>query len=298
MAQNPWAVESIQDFYFLKCPECDFDTKIENSFETHATENHPLSLALFGKKNIVKDFDTVDIKEEPLSHLDMQNSYDDQKFSTNNQFSQLSPITEDNFMLVVPEVKREPTDKSYMNSTELSDLESGINNTQHSDIVAPSEIQEPKTKPVIPSAPNTDGFSKLAEEIRLKTENMKLKLEVSKLQREKNIEANKVTKVKKESEKQIVKQKVKEGEMLKALNEMTKSRDSARKANDNNRARVSNLKKKVKRLESEKYTKKLKKEGVKEMLEKTKFTPGQAKNIMNPDKKIHYSKQDVVQVII
>ena len=54
--------------------------------------------------------------------------------------------------------------------------------------------------PTISSDANTDGFSKLAEEIRLKSENMRLKLEVSKLQRDKNIEANKFSKVKKESE--------------------------------------------------------------------------------------------------
>ena len=141
MAQNPWKVESIQAFYFLKCPECDFDTKEENSFETHATENHPLSLALFSKKSVDEDFDRIDIKEEPLSHFDTQNCYDDQKSSTHTLFSQLSPITEDNFMLVVPEVKREPTDKSCMNP-ELSDLESGINGIEHFDIAVPSEIQE------------------------------------------------------------------------------------------------------------------------------------------------------------
>ena len=159
---------------------------------------------------------------------------------------------------------------------------------------AETAIQEPKTMPTISSDANTDGFSKLAEEIRLKSENMRLKLEVSKLQRDKNIEANKVTKVKIESKKQ----KVKEGELLKALNEMTKSRDSARKANDNNRARVSKIKKKVKRLESEKYTNGLKKEGAKEMLKKTKFTPGQVKSILNPNKKIQYSKEDVVQALV
>ena len=50
MDQNLWAVESIRAFYILKCPECDFDTKEENSFETHATKNHPQSFALFVNK--------------------------------------------------------------------------------------------------------------------------------------------------------------------------------------------------------------------------------------------------------
>ena len=50
MDQNSWAVESIQAFYILKCPECDFDTKEENTFENHATENHLLSYIFFDKK--------------------------------------------------------------------------------------------------------------------------------------------------------------------------------------------------------------------------------------------------------
>jgi uncharacterized C2H2 Zn-finger protein len=52
MTSNPWQVESIQAFYCLKCPECDFDSKEENLFESHATANHPLSLALFDKEHI------------------------------------------------------------------------------------------------------------------------------------------------------------------------------------------------------------------------------------------------------
>ena len=44
MNKNPWEVESIMAFYFLKCPECEFDTQKETDFEEHAKENHPLSL--------------------------------------------------------------------------------------------------------------------------------------------------------------------------------------------------------------------------------------------------------------
>ena len=103
MAHNPWKVESIKAFYFLKCPECDFDTKEENSFENHATENHPLSFVLFDKKYVESDFNTIDIKEEPLSHSDTQIRYDDQKSSIHNQFSPLSSVTENNSMLDLPE---------------------------------------------------------------------------------------------------------------------------------------------------------------------------------------------------
>ena len=47
---NPWSVDSIQDFYVIKCPECEFNAGIneENSFQNHAIENHPMSFAFFG----------------------------------------------------------------------------------------------------------------------------------------------------------------------------------------------------------------------------------------------------------
>ena len=47
---NPWHVDSIQSFWFLRCPECPFDTKEEYIFQDHAIENHPASFSLFGKK--------------------------------------------------------------------------------------------------------------------------------------------------------------------------------------------------------------------------------------------------------
>ena len=46
---NPWHVDSIQSFWFLRCPECPFDTKEEYIFQDHAIENHPASFSLFGK---------------------------------------------------------------------------------------------------------------------------------------------------------------------------------------------------------------------------------------------------------
>ena len=40
MYKNPWAVDSIKDFWFLICPECDFKAKEENCFLHHANEEH------------------------------------------------------------------------------------------------------------------------------------------------------------------------------------------------------------------------------------------------------------------
>ena len=128
MAQNPWAVDSIKAFYFLKCPECDFDTKEENSFETHATKNHPLSLVLFGKKSINEDFDSIYIKEEPLSHSDTIICDDAQISYVDNKIFLKSSVTGDNFKkLDVPELKKEPIDELHVHD-EIMDEQSDINN--------------------------------------------------------------------------------------------------------------------------------------------------------------------------
>ena len=73
MTHNPWKVDSLQAFSCLKCPECLFFTKEENTFANHAITNHPLSKILFGynvkkvhklmleesKKNAVVNFEIV-----------------------------------------------------------------------------------------------------------------------------------------------------------------------------------------------------------------------------------------------
>ena len=124
MDQNPWAVQSLQSFYFLKCPECDFDTKEENSFENHATENHPLSFVLFDKKYVPEDFDTIDIKEESLSHFDTRISHDYKKSFTPDQLSPLSYSIEDNSMLDVLDLKKELTDVDNKNDNNNVEMKS------------------------------------------------------------------------------------------------------------------------------------------------------------------------------
>ena len=139
MAQNPWAVESIQAFYFLKCPECEFDTKEENSFENHATENHPLSFVLFDKKYVPEDFDTICIKEEPLSHFDTQINHDYKKSFMPNQLSLLSYSIDDNTMLDVPDLKKELTD---VDQNELQENKNDYNNSEMNSYFADDSIIE------------------------------------------------------------------------------------------------------------------------------------------------------------
>ena len=67
MSDNPWLVESIHDFSYFKCPECVFDTKEEETFEDHATENHPLSFGLFGEKYEDSTTESIIIKGQLIS---------------------------------------------------------------------------------------------------------------------------------------------------------------------------------------------------------------------------------------
>ena len=74
-SDNPWHVDSIQTFWFLKCPECNFDSKKEGIFQDHAIENHPKSWELFSKtlnvyKNVVESEILTQIKtEESEEHI-------------------------------------------------------------------------------------------------------------------------------------------------------------------------------------------------------------------------------------
>ncbi len=60
MDGNPWQVASLQDFLYLKCPECTFDTQEDLSFQDHALQNHPQSETFFCKIDIVKPADDLE----------------------------------------------------------------------------------------------------------------------------------------------------------------------------------------------------------------------------------------------
>ena len=74
---NPWQVDSIQAFLYLKCPECVFDTKEEKNFINHALDNHSLAFVLFGKNEVDPDalIDTVQAfdKKDTENYLQEEN---------------------------------------------------------------------------------------------------------------------------------------------------------------------------------------------------------------------------------
>jgi len=66
MDGNPWQVDSLQDFLYLKCPECTYDTQEDLSFQDHALQNHPLSSVFFDKSFVKEEDYSYDYKD-PLT---------------------------------------------------------------------------------------------------------------------------------------------------------------------------------------------------------------------------------------
>ena len=95
IAFNPWQVESLKEFAYLKCPECPFDCKEDALFKDHALENHPMSAVLFGERSNYEDFkvkeelpDTSLIDEKDLDYYDFENIKSEEKESLINSHSQ------------------------------------------------------------------------------------------------------------------------------------------------------------------------------------------------------------------
>ena len=103
MAENPWQVESVHSFLYLKCPECVFDTKYENEdiFEHHALENHPWSNVLFSD---MININPTAIENQILNSIKVENHDNfeelNQSYSSNiaheNSFSQPMSELKDN----------------------------------------------------------------------------------------------------------------------------------------------------------------------------------------------------------
>lgn len=98
---NPWAVENVNAFYFLNCPECVYKSKEVESFEVHALQNHPQSFVLFknikSEENEFKDsenefkdsetdlkdseneFEKTEIKEDEIETVKVETILDEEK---------------------------------------------------------------------------------------------------------------------------------------------------------------------------------------------------------------------------
>ena len=87
---NPWQVASLQDFSYLKCPECVFETQDEEKFEDHALQNHKLSFVFFGETFVREE--NLNSEENDKDSLIINGKIKDQSCMTSSGFSSLSPI--------------------------------------------------------------------------------------------------------------------------------------------------------------------------------------------------------------
>ena len=86
---NPWLVESVNSFLYLKCPECVFDTEYVNEeiFQYHALENHPWSNVLFDNMEKV---DPNAIENQILNSIKKEN-YDEYEAYDYRYNSEIAP---------------------------------------------------------------------------------------------------------------------------------------------------------------------------------------------------------------
>ena len=109
MDTNPWQVDSIQEFYFLKCPECSFDTREEKYFHEHALQNHPLSIVFFGTKS--EELFEANI-EIPVNHFSVKSdSVDNELFEANVE------IPDNHFPVTSENVANENSTPSHLGGT-------------------------------------------------------------------------------------------------------------------------------------------------------------------------------------
>jgi hypothetical protein len=125
--KNPWNVDSVQAFSFLKCPECTFDAKEEDIFQFHAVENHPLSYVFFGK---------VFKEEEVKNHGENLASTDENSISENKD--------------LIEDVEEEFTIKEDLYEEKSRSEDENL----HSDYELPNSEEESGEEVIIPGSGN------------------------------------------------------------------------------------------------------------------------------------------------
>ena len=144
MANNPWQVDSIHSFSIFKCPECIFDSKEEDNFQDHATENHPLSFMLFGKTSQLKDSTDSLLKEEPKVEIIERGDFacpsDNNYENYEDGFSEVKSKLSDDNDTVLEEIEQNRCFEQ--NAYQKGDKADSMTAKLAVDIAAPSEIHE------------------------------------------------------------------------------------------------------------------------------------------------------------
>jgi uncharacterized C2H2 Zn-finger protein len=140
MSINPWQVDNIDAFYFLKCPECDFVHKEESDFQNHAVENHPLSVVFFGDS---------DIKMEEITIIDDSNEENESNNRVNGEFLGTKNNSEDSEIEIYLQLDSINDQRNLNNIChETNDFQDSVL-SQASETEISEGLDEPKTIPLL-----------------------------------------------------------------------------------------------------------------------------------------------------
>ena len=126
MDGNPWQVASLQDFLYLKCPECTFETQEDLSFQDHAIENHPLSFVFFGQ---------TFVKEENFEINERYSEDYKDPLITNGEAKDHSNITSSEILSSLPIVPKLSNIKEDLIDIKSEFREAVIEEANYSDLV-------------------------------------------------------------------------------------------------------------------------------------------------------------------
>ena len=149
MSINPWVVDNIQAFYFLKCPECNFINKEESTFQDHAVENHPLSSAFYGEsdKTIEKIGIFDDCNEENESN-DAFNTVKEELLETTNDHEmdeQIFPIENEIKLDIVHNITHSETVNQFFTERHEFQESEESQMSETSQVTRVSQMQEQTT---------------------------------------------------------------------------------------------------------------------------------------------------------
>lgn len=175
-SRNPWLVENIDEFNFLCCPECAYKSKDENSFESHAVENHPKSSVLFS----TTENSSYVVKKKPVVVLKVTNVPKNDSvidIATVEQYSQLlDENDQDSIMIDLDQIKQDLDDPP---EDEFLPEDAFVNET-----IEIQKENQPNDKNPFYSCPHCEklfkSFTDVSNHIEIKHENVVTKQQVVK----------------------------------------------------------------------------------------------------------------------
>ena len=153
MSINPWQVDNIQEFYFLKCPECNCVHIEESDFQNHAVENHPLSVVFFGDS---------DIKMEEITIIDDFNEENESNDTVNEESPGTKNDTEDSEIEIDLELDSLNDQRTLNNICHVTNDFQDSDTSQASGIDI-SEVLEVPIVPEVPEVPEVPGVPEVPE---------------------------------------------------------------------------------------------------------------------------------------